>query len=204
MAGSVCRSPFCVPGGFSVYTAAVSRVPPHATGSAPGPGGTDHVEELGDDAIIAEEMGAHAPKPRARVMEESRSIVISEPARAPLPNVLTDAGPRKRSERSEKTVVIRERRQIDDLRREIEKRKKSASQPPRSRGLLLWVIVGVGAFLIGGLAALFAGRDQARQMVPVAESASGAALVPPAPAPAESAEPPSISIDALPIEGEKK
>lgn len=196
--------PFCVLEAFSVYTAAVSRVPPHATGSAPDPGGADHVEELGDDAIIAEEMGAHAPKPRARVMEESRSIVISEPVRPPSaanPNVLTDSGPRKRSERTEKTVVIRERRQIDELRREIEKR-KSTSQPPRSRGLLLWVIVGVGAFLVGGLAAIFAGRDEQRPLVPAAGSVSGALLPPPAPT--ESAEPPSISIDALPIEGEKK
>src|SRR5436190_1184826 len=72
--------PLCLPEGFSVYTAAVSRVPPHASPGSdpPGEDELEQLEELGDDAIIAQQQGAHVPKPRAQVTEEARSIVISD------------------------------------------------------------------------------------------------------------------------------
>jgi hypothetical protein len=189
----------------------VSRVPPHASGGNDQPRAEEleQLEELGDDAIIAQQQGAHAPKPRAQVTEEARSIVISDhpapgsnpPDAAPIP-----AAPavKKRSERTEKTVVIRDRRQIDELRREIEKRRPKALAGAPTQGLLLWVIVGVAAFLTGGLVALFATREDgaaAAAAKPVV-SAEPAAL--PSAAPVVTAEPPSVSIDQLPIEGSKK
>jgi hypothetical protein len=186
----------------------VSRVPPQPSGGN-GPPGTEELEqleELGDDAIIAQQQGAHAPKPRAQVTEEARSVVISDPppqgsrpppAQAPVP------GETKRRERTEQTVVIRDRRKLDELRREMELRKqKMMAAQPAGPGLWIWVVVGLAAFLMGGLVALFATREDGSDAAPI----PSAALQAPAPAPAatDSAEPPSVSIDELPIEGSKK
>ncbi len=189
----------------------MSRVPPHASGGHDQPRAEEleQLEELGDDAIIAQEQGAHAPKPRAQVTEEARSIVISDhpaPASDPAdaPKIPADPVVKKRSERNEKTVVIRDRRQIDQLRREIEKRKPKAASTGgvATRGLLLWVIVGVVAFLTGGLVALFATRDDGAA-VAVPPPVASEHVVPSA-APVVTAEPPSLSIDQLPIEDSKK
>jgi hypothetical protein len=187
----------------------VSRVPPRASGGSDLPRAEEleQLEELGDDAIIAQQQGAHVPKPRVQVTEEARSIVISEhpapgsiPASAP--KIPGKAGSRKRSERTEKTVVIRDRRQIEELRREMAKRKPVAAPPPR-QGVLLWVIVGVAAFLTGGLVALFATRED--EGVPATTAPAVSAEVPaPSVAPVTPTEPPSVSIDQLPIEGSKK
>lgn len=186
----------------------VSRVPPHASGGSNPPGGEDieQLEELGDDAIIAQQQGAHAPVPRVQVTEEARSIVISDhPPQAGGASVsgapVARVSQKRRSERTEKTVVIRDRRQIDELRREMAKRKAQMAVAPAGKGLLLWVIVGVAAFLTGGLVALFATREDSSG-VPVAPVSSQ--VLPPAPAAPSAAEPPSVSIDELPIEGSKK
>ena len=188
----------------------MSRVPPHASGGNDQPRAEelDQLEELGDDAIIAQQQGAHAPKPRVQVTEEARSIVISDhpapgsnpPDAPPIPAAPTA---KKRSERTEKTVVIRDRRQIDELRREIEKRKPKAAAAAPTQGLLLWVIVGVAAFLTGGLVALFATRDDGAAAGAAKPVVSAEPVVPSA-APVVTAEPPSVSIDQLPIEGSKK
>ncbi|HEY6078278.1 MAG TPA: hypothetical protein VIW29_05715 [Polyangiaceae bacterium] len=189
----------------------MSRVPPHPSGGKdlPEVAEVEQLEELGDDAIIAHQQGAHAPKPRAQVTEEARSVVISEhpPVGSNPPPATTVPGqpsPRRRSERTEKTVVIRDRRQIDMLRREMAKRRSSSSPPVSSGpGLWIWIVVGVAAFVMGGLAALFATRDD--------EQASTPALLPSsAPfglassAPAATSEPPKVSIDELPVEDIKK
>lgn len=186
----------------------MSRVPPHASGGSNPPGGEDieQLEELGDDAIIAQQQGAHAPVPRAQVTEEARSIVISDhppqQGGALAAAATAEAAPKRRSERTEKTVVIRDRRQIDELRREMAKRKAQMAVAPAGKGLLLWVIVGVAAFLTGGLVALFATREDSSGVVPVVPVASQELPAPQAPPSA--AEPPSVSIDELPIEGSKK
>lgn len=185
----------------------MSRVPPHAFGGPdlPRADELEQLEELGDDAIIAQQQGAHAPKPRVQVTEEARSIVISNhpaPGSHPpsAPKIPTDSGGRKRSERTEKTVVIRDRRQIEELRREMEKRRPRAAPAP-SKGLLLWVIVGVAAFLTGGLVALFATREEGVEAAVPSPALSALPL--PSTAPIATTEPPSVSIDELPIEGGK-
>jgi hypothetical protein len=186
----------------------VSRVPPHASGGSDLSGAEEleQLEELGDDAIIAQQQGAHVPKPRAQVTEEARSIVISDhpaPGSNPpvTPQIPADQPHKKRSERTEKTVVIRDRRQIDELRREIAKRKPKPAPEP-TQGVLLWVIVGVAAFLTGGLVALLATREDAAVKsvaVPVTSDLPAQSA-----APAVTVEPPKVSIDELPIEGSKK
>jgi hypothetical protein len=127
-------------------------------------------------------------------------VVISD--HPPPGGAAPKSGEKRRSERTEQTVVIRDRRQIDELRREMAKRKAQAAVLPPNKGLLLWVVVGVAAFLMGGLVALFATREDGSGGAPVAPVASqNAAPAPPAPS---VAEPPAVSIDELPIEGSKK
>lgn len=195
-------------GGLLGIYGRVSRVPPHASGGPdlPRADELEQLEELGDDAIIAQQQGAHVPKPRVQVTEEARSIVISEhpaPGSHPpsAPKIPADSGTKKRSDRTEKTVVIRDRRQIEELRREMAKR-RPVPQPAPTNGLLLWVIVGVAAFLTGGLVALFATRDDSSATAAPAPAVS--ALPSPSVAPVAPSEPPSVSIDELPIEGGKK
>jgi hypothetical protein len=188
----------------------VSRVPPHVSPGSDPPGADDleQLEELGDDAIIAQEQGAHVPKPRAQVTEEARSIVISDhPAPGGKPSAsrkpAAEPAVKKRSERTEKTVVIRDRRQIDELRREMAKRKPSPKPALGSnKGLLLWAIVGVAAFLTGGLVALLATRHDSPSDASAPPAVSEVVI--PSAAPVTTAEPPSVSIDQLPIEGSKK
>jgi hypothetical protein len=184
----------------------VSRVPPNAPGSSPPPGRGDELEqleELGDDAIIAQQLGAHSPQPRAQVTEEARSVVISDHPAAGShppsdPKMPGTASSGKRSERTEKTVVIRDRRQIEELRRQMEQRREGPAAPRsnRDRGMLLWVIVGVAAFLTGGLVALFATREEEASPAAATPSSAGSSRA----APTASDEPPAVSIDQLPIE----
>lgn len=180
----------------------VNRVPPHASGSKPAVDEIEHLEELGDDAIIAQQQGAHAPAPRAHITEEARSIVISDhpppgEIRSSEAKIPAQPGTLRRSERTEKTVVIRDRRQIDELRRQMAARAPQPAAEPAARGLLLWVIVGVAAFVVGALVALVATRDEAE---PAATAPVASELAPPKAPPTVTSEPPSVSIDELPIE----
>jgi hypothetical protein len=180
----------------------VSRVSSHPPGGKGQPEAAEleHLEELGDDAIIAHQQGAHAPQPRAQVTEDARSVVISDHppvGSSPPPSPAVAREPKRRSERTEKTVVIRDRRQIDELRRQAAKRHGSGP-PPAVPGIWVWVAVGVAAFLLGGLVALFATRDEAPVAAPLPSAAPSALAVP-----AATAEPPKVSIDELPIENER-
>ena len=189
----------------------VSRVPPHPSGGKdlPEVAEVEQLEELGDDAIIAHQQGAHAPKPRAQVTEEARSVVISDhPPVGSNPPPATPAvgqrSPRRRSERTEKTVVIRDRRQVEQLRRQAAQRSTS-SRPPESDGpgLWIWIAVGVAAFVMGGLAALLATRDDEPASTP-APVPSSAPFGLASSAPAAPSEPPKVSIDELPVEDSRK
>lgn len=193
----------------------MSRVPPHVSGGpGQGPGHSgeaelEHLEELGDDAIIAQQQAAHVPKPRVQVTEEARSVVISD---HPTPGSNPPSDPkipkeklRKRSDRTEKTVVIRDRRQVEELRRQMAARKAKgvATAAPAPGGILLWVIVGVAAFVMGGLVALFATREDSSGAAMTKAVASSTPTPSAAPV-VLTAEPPKVSIEELPIEGSKK
>lgn len=112
-----------------------------------------------------------------------------------------DSGTRRRSERTEKTVVIRDRRQVEELRRQMAQRKERlapVAAPAPNKNLLLWVIVGVAAFLTGGLVALFATREESP--APAQSAPVPSAVAAPKAVPTATSEPPSVSIDELPIE----
>jgi len=109
----------------------------------------DQIEELGDEAIISQQTAAHAPQPRANVSEEARSVVITEhpPARP-------DVEPPRKST-TEATLVIRDRRALDDMRQKILRRQQEKRAHSR-KALYLWGALGLAAFVLGGIVAFLA------------------------------------------------
>lgn len=112
----------------------------------------DDLEELGDEAIIAQQTEAHLPQKRANVHDDSRSIVISEdPApssRWPEPY---------RAERSEATVVVRDRRELEAMRLKA----VSGTRRPGGAGPYVWAGLAIAAFAAGGLVTLLLVRSSA-------------------------------------------
>jgi hypothetical protein len=107
----------------------------------------DEIEELGDEAIIAQQTAAHTPQPRANVAEESRSVVITEhpePLRNPPPKSSAEA-----------TVVIRDRRALDEMRQKILRRQQEMRTHSRN-ALYVWAALGLVAFVLGGIVAFLA------------------------------------------------
>jgi hypothetical protein len=110
----------------------------------------DSLEELGDDAIIAQQSGAHELRPSTQVKSEPRTIVVSDYGHSVEPPVAHTPG---RSSRAEATVVIRDRRKLDQMRQRISRtRRRGSTLGP----FYLWGGVGAAAFILGGLAAFFA------------------------------------------------
>lgn len=86
----------------------------------PGHESGDDLEELSHDAIIAQEAGVHAPQPRVHVATDAPTVVISEPPpRSGQPS--STVPPSRR--RGEQTVVIRDRRALEDMRKAIRQRR---------------------------------------------------------------------------------
>lgn len=106
----------------------------------------DDIEELGDEAIISQQTAAHAPRPRAIVSEESRSVVITEHPPEPQP---------ARKSSAEATLVIRDRRALDDMRHKILRRQQE-TRANRRNALYLWSALGLVAFVLGGIVAFLA------------------------------------------------
>jgi hypothetical protein len=179
----------------------------------PDPQALEDLEELGDDAIIAQQTAAHAPQPRANVSEESRSVVITdhpqrrdtEPPRAARSSHV--GAPPKSS--AEATLVIRDRRALDDLRAQIE-RNRHKKGSVRRRPLYVWGALGLAAFVLGGVVAFLATDGHAdAQSAPIVSTRVEAqtALPPPAaPLPPAHVEPatPSVRLDDLPVEPPRK
>ena len=109
----------------------------------------EQIEELGDEAIISQQTAAHAPQPRANVSEESRSVVITEH-----PPERKDFDPPRKST-TEATLVIRDRRALDEMRQKILRRQQEKQADSR-RALYLWSALGIAAFVLGGIVAFLA------------------------------------------------
>ena len=181
------------------------------------PDALDDLEELGDDAIIAQQTEAHAPRPRANVSEESRSVVITDhPQRRDTqpPSGLPRVSGMPRSS-GEATLVIRDRRALDELRKDIVLRQAKKKRGGK-RALYMWGALGLVAFLLGGIVAFLAtdshdtatpdtqaqgARIEARPLAPAPTAAApaAAALVP---APAETTR--AVRLDDLPVEPKHK
>lgn len=162
--------------------------PPKDTAS-----GTEGLEELESDAIVAQETAAHAPQPRANVQVDQPSVVIAEPA--------TDARPRRRRGSNDKTLVIRDRRAVDEVRKKIAEDQARRERARKRRVIAMWVLGAVTAFGLGSAFALYWGDDSEETAASAGVSASAApAAAPslgqqPSSAPVESARPSILDLD---------
>jgi hypothetical protein len=167
----------------------------------------DELEELGDEAIISQQTAAHALKPRANVSEESRSVVITEhperreaePPRNPPPRSSAEA-----------TLVIRDRRALDEMRRKIVRRQQQKAAQGH-HGLYLWGVLGVAAFVLGGIVAFLAteagSESETADNHPPATRGEAALSAPPLASPTVTGSvktpPHAVRLDDLPVERSK-
>jgi hypothetical protein len=155
-------------------------------------GSDAELEELGDDVIIAQETDAHAPQRRVNVTTDHPSVVISEPPSAHPSNRFPSY--RARPERMEQTVVIRDRKKLEQMRRQMT---RSHQKKPvvELRTVYLIAAAALASLAMGTLiAALVDSRAADSPPAPVR------ALPEPEPAPGgpRSAPPGTIDLDALP------
>jgi len=158
----------------------------------------ESIEELGDEVIIAQETGAHAPQRRANVTTDHPTVVISE--HPPAKPAAAAAAYGAKRDRSEQTVVIRDRKRLEKMRREIERRR----QPKTSRSTIYLVGIAALASLATGtlIAALV---DASDAPAPAPEPQMSAPVPLPVEEPAPSAVPPgTIDLDALPDTAERR
>jgi hypothetical protein len=161
-------------------------------------GDEDGVEELSDDVIIAQETTAHAPAPRARVSTDHPTVVISDVPGPP--RKLPTVPPMRRADRTEKTVVIRDRKSLDRLRRE-------ASRRPPARGTSSRTIYLIGAAVLASLAAGTLLATLANSASPEGAPATATSAETPGPEAqptASSAAPEVVDLDDLPVVKKKK
>ncbi|HEX3850416.1 MAG TPA: hypothetical protein VHW01_05580 [Polyangiaceae bacterium] len=190
----------------------MTRPPTRSPLQASQPDALDDLEELGDDAIIAQQTEAHAPRPRATVSEESRSVVITDhPLRRDTEPPRGTGFPVRAA--AEPTLVIRDRRALDELRRDIVQRQ--AKKRRGNRALYMWGGLGLVAFVLGGIVAFLA-TDSHSDAAQADNSQSGRVegqvanshasdVVPIAKPTAAAAEAPrAVRLDDLPVEPKHK
>ncbi|MEI9954617.1 MAG: hypothetical protein WDO74_38015 [Pseudomonadota bacterium] len=169
----------------------------------------EELEELGDEAIISQQTAPHAPKPRANVSEESRSVVITEH-----PERRDSDSPRKAAPKSsaEATLVIRDRRALDEMRQKIVRRQQQKKARARN-ALYLWGALGLAAFVLGGVVAFLATdthpeSQTADNQTPATRGEAPVALpstlaAKPALNSSAASPPPAVRLDDLPVERSK-
>lgn len=118
------------------------------------------LEEIEDDAIVAQQAAAHAPAPRVPIAQDARTIVVDEGATAGDTTRLR-AIPRRPMD---PTLVVRAVRPPV-----FQAAPPSSPMPvPQARGTpswlpwVIWVCAGVVALLLGGVLALVANRRDAQ------------------------------------------
>jgi len=161
----------------------------------------EELEELSDDVILAQESAVHAPQRRTNVATDARSVVISEPP----PNKRGEHSPTMRTRRdaSEKTVVIRDRRQIDKMRKAISERhqRKEKKRLIEPKTLYLLAAAAVGSLVVGTLIAALVDEQKYDGPAPQASASSAREASPPA----DSAEvPETIDLDSLPVDKSRR
>ena len=165
----------------------------------------EELEELGDDVIIAQQSLAHAPPAAVQVQEEKRSVVISD---KPPGGAAPVASPRRTRSRGEATVVIRDRRKLEEMRREIQESQRAyarqssvSSKPPKP--YLVWGGAALAAFVLGGVVALVVGALTAPDPLTPAIPAQQVQAQPGGPAAkpgGEAAPAPTVNLEDLPVE----
>lgn len=161
----------------------------------------EELEELGDEVILAQESAVHVPQPRQQVATDHPTVVISEPEHRGGKRAPTMRMPRRES--SEKTVVIRDRRQLDQMRKAISDRQqlKHSSRGVETKTLYLLVAAALLSLVVGTLIAAFV--DSRQDSPDLAGSGSAAAPAPPPSAAATPAPLDTIDLDSLPVDRRK-
>ncbi|MBK7583540.1 MAG: hypothetical protein IPI67_25530 [Myxococcales bacterium] len=144
----------------------------------PQDGDDELLEEIDDDAIVAQQAPAHAPAPRAHVTDEARTIVVEEP-------------PAAAGETSRMRALSRGRNDPTMLIRTLPHAGPSGYAPGSQRGYplagsapknawpswlpwLVWGVAGIIAFAIGGALAVVAARRDAAPPPPAPSPVSTA------------------------------
>jgi hypothetical protein len=154
----------------------------------------DELEELSDDVILAQESTVHSPQRRTQVATDAPSVVISEPEGS------RGGRSRPRRESSEKTVVIRDRRQLDKMRKAISDRHQLKPKKPlvEAKTIYLLAAAAIGSLVVGTLIAAFVDQ-QGDELAPLPVVPSAAA-VPTASTDATPVQPDTIDLDSLPVD----
>jgi len=173
------------------------------------------LDELGDDAIVAQQSTPHAPQPRVQVAQEARSVVIADDAERPNDPRLDQQFPKFTSS-NEPTVVIRDRRALKQLKK-LSYPPAPSQAGPRWVTAAIWFAAAVLALGSGAVLALLMRTRaspvqqiepppvvaEARPAQPVAKPALSLAPVPPPPAPSNEPidlDEQHVSASELPIE----
>jgi hypothetical protein len=134
------------------------------------------LDELGDDAIVAQQSQPHSPKPRAQVAMETRSVVIAPDAELGSEPQPPEVPATRQPLSTEPTLVIRDRKIVEELQ---SLRPPELPQRRHWSTTVIWVSAALLAFGVGGLLALLSrGRRDAAEPTAAQES-----FVTPAPAP---------------------
>ena len=126
-------------------------------------GGDESLEELDldDAAVISHQSEAHAPARRQAVQVDEPSVVVADHAEPDVQRSGARQATTRRGRRAlEPTLLIRDRRQADELRAEMDRRVRQL-QRERLRSTLTWAIAGLFAFALGGLIALLVSQRKA-------------------------------------------
>ncbi len=159
------------------------------------------LDEISEDAIVAQQTGAHVPQRRVKVQVEARSVVVAEAPPAERALEVYDAT------HNDPTVVVRDRHKraelLDDVPTEFRKKRSWGS-------VVVWVLAAATAFAAGGLISVLrrSGPADAPSASAGLAASPGAPAAPmakaaAAPSPAASeAEPavPAVDLDELPVE----
>jgi hypothetical protein len=170
-----------------------------AVSDTPRPPRDEELEELGDEVILAQESAVHVPQRRQNVTTDHPSVVISEPEHPAGKRSPTMRTPRR--EASEKTVVIRDRRQLDKMRRALSDREQLKHKPRviEAKTVYLLVAAAVASLVVGTLVAAFV--DSQKEPTTELYGTGSASQKPVAPPPSATPAPlDTIELDALPVD----
>lgn len=139
--------------------------PPIQQPRPPGAGPIDEegLDELGDDAIVAQQ-AVHAPQPRATVDMESRTIVVAEDEPQALDPSEVMATRQLPQYAGQELTVAAQRRAASRAPTMVLPRSALAIRPKRKRNWVvigIWVAAGIVAFGFGGILAVLTARGAA-------------------------------------------
>ena len=157
---------------------------------APFPVADEEIVELGEDVIVGEEHGAHPPQPRVPVLQEYSSVVIAESHRAGDLAYL----------QGERTIVVRDRRALSTA---AARTAVIHQRGRRERVLVLSASIAVAVLGTSVVMWLSSEHSAEAEQVPAPETAKRVTIEAEQAQP-EEREPPTVSVDELPVVQSKR